>query len=72
MTDISDAISTNAQQPKKLRDGQQEIEQHSLPDQIAADDHVNAATAAGRNHFGLRFTRLVPPAAGGQKNVSGQ
>ena len=72
MTDISDAISDNAQQPKKIRDGSQEVEQHSIPDQIKADDHVNSATAAGRNHMGLRFTRLIPPAAGGQPNASGQ
>ena len=72
MTDISDAIETNAQQPKKVVDDRQSVEHHSIPDQIKADDHVNASTAAGRNHMGLRFTRLVPPAAGGQANASGQ
>ena len=61
---VPDAIDTNARQPKRVRVGSEEVEQHSIQDQIAADNHAKAATAAGKKHFGLRFTKLKPPAGG--------
>jgi len=60
----SAAIDENARGPKKVQVGSQSVEQHPIADQIAADRHGKAATAAGKNHFGLRFIQIVPPGAG--------
>ena len=35
--------------------------QHPLKDQIEADEYLDGATAAGRKHRGLRFSKLIPP-----------
>lgn len=64
MTEISDAIETNATGPRRVRVGNQEVEQHPLKDQIEADNHVAAKTAATRNHLGIRFRKIIPPGAG--------
>ncbi len=63
---VNDAIIENAQQPARVKFGNREVEQHSLADQIEAANHVasQAATDSSVAHFGLRFTRLVPPGCG--------
>jgi hypothetical protein len=61
---IADAISENATGPRRVQVGTESVEQHSLKDQLAAHDRINAATAAQRKHFGLRFQKLVPPGGG--------
>jgi len=61
---IADAIDQNARGPKRVRVGSHEVEQHSVQDQIAADQHAKAQTAAGKVGFGLRFAKLKPPEAG--------
>lgn len=63
-TNIPDAIEQNALGPKRVEVDGEEVEQHSIADQIAADQHLAAASAAAQPHFGLRFTKLVPPGAG--------
>lgn len=66
--DINDAMATNATGPKRVKSGNHEIEQHSLKDQIdAAEKLANISArsnAASQPHFGLRFTKIVPPEAG--------
>ena len=49
MADLTSNISDNAQGPVRARGDQGSMEQHSLPDQIAADKYLkaNAAVAAG-------------------------
>ena len=65
-TTIPEAIEQNALGPKSATDGVHSMTRHSLKDQIAADNHVKNATAEGKNHFGMRFVKIVPPATGGQ------
>jgi len=59
--DITDQINTSATGPKKVRDDMGEMEQHPLPDLIAADNHLRAKDAKGRANRGLRFSRMIPP-----------
>ena len=54
-------IQTNASSPKRVRGDMGEAEQHSLPDQIAADRHVKSQDATKKPHRGVRFGRIVPP-----------
>ena len=61
---IPDAIDENARGPKKVQVGSHSVEQHSISDQIAADNHAKAQTAAGKRGFGIRFQQLIPPGGG--------
>lgn len=63
-TTIPDAIEQNALGPKKVKLENEEVEQHSISDQIAADNHAAAKTSASKPHFGLRFAKQIPPGAG--------
>ena len=63
-TTVEEAITENAKGPKRVQLGNQSVEQHSLADQIAADNHAKANAASGKNHLGLRFVKIIPPGAG--------
>ena len=56
-TTIEDA----AEAPKKMKTGMGEVEEHPLPDLIAAHQYVQAQTAKTKPARGIRFTKLVPP-----------
>jgi hypothetical protein len=58
--DINDAIADNASGPKRMRVGAEEVEQHSVKDQIAARDDLAARQAATRPGFGFRFQQIKP------------
>ena len=58
--DLSDAISTNAQQPKKMTGDEGSVEQHSLSEQIEADRYLKS-NAAARRGLGMRHVKLIPP-----------
>lgn len=62
--DLEATISDSAQAPKRMRGDEGEVEEHSLPDQIAADKHLAGKRAASTTLLGLRFRKLVPPGAG--------
>jgi hypothetical protein len=64
LDDVNDAIATNAAGPRRVQVANQSVEQHAIGDQVAAARHIAGNTAAGRAHFGIRFTKLVPPEAG--------
>jgi hypothetical protein len=55
---VTDQIKTNANLPKRVKGDEGEMEQHSIPDQIAADKYDAAKTAVVKKHRGLRFTKL--------------
>jgi hypothetical protein len=57
-----EAIEQNTLGPKRVRIGQQEVEQHSIDDQIKADNHLQGkqAAAANRPGLGLRFQQITP------------
>jgi hypothetical protein len=62
-TPTEQAIEQNAQGPKKAQGDAGSIEQHSLPDQIAADRYLAAKRAVRSRGKGLRISKLVPPGA---------
>jgi hypothetical protein len=60
MADLTTNISTNAQGPSRAAGDRGSMEQHPLPDQIAADKYLKANAAAAANpmagvrHFKIR------------------
>ena len=62
--DLEDAIRENAEGPAKASGDSGSIEQHKLPDQIAADKYLSAKEAAKSKRKGLQFNKLVPPGTG--------
>ena len=61
---IEDAIEANLAQPKRVKFGQREVEQHSIGDQLKALEAAAGQDAATVPGFGLRFTKLIPPSCG--------
>jgi hypothetical protein len=62
MTDsLVDIIEKNAEGPAKASGDSGSMEQHSLPDQIAADRYLESKRAAQRKGLGIRLKKLVPP-----------
>lgn len=59
----SETIETNLAQPKRAKGDGIEVEQHSLPDQIAADKHLSAKAAASRTGFPVRRMLAKAPGA---------
>lgn len=61
--EVSDALKSAAQQPRRVRTDAGEVEAHSLRDQIEADKYLAAKAAASstNKHRGLRFNKLIPP-----------
>ena len=58
--DLTSKIKENAEGPKRAKGDSAEMEQHPLPDQIAADRYLQSKTAS-RKGLGVRVTKLVPP-----------
>jgi hypothetical protein len=58
---LDESIRENAQGPAKASGDAGSVEQHKLPDQIAADKHLAAKEAVKTKSRGLRFNKLVPP-----------
>ena len=63
-TTIANSLDEAARGPKSVSTDKGRVESHSLDDLIAARNHEAAQTAAGKNHFGLRFVRLEAPGGG--------
>ena len=61
--DLEQSIRENAQAPAKASGDMGSMQQHPLPDQIAADRYLTAKKATRARHQGLRLTKLVPPGA---------
>ncbi len=61
--ELDDTIRENAQGPAKAAGDAGSVEQHKLPDQIAADRYLASKTAATSKRRGLTFNKLVPPGA---------
>jgi len=57
-TDLEKAILQNASGPKSAEVDGQKVEQHSLSDQIAADEYLAKKRAMRRKGCGLKFTKL--------------
>ena len=64
MADLSDQIEENASGPASASGDIGSMQQHSLPDQIAADRFLKSQAAVADNPLrGLRFNKLIPPGA---------
>ena len=61
--DLKDTIRENAEGPAKAAGDAGSVEQHKLPDQIAADRYLCAKEAAKAKKRGLKFNKFVPPGA---------
>lgn len=61
--DLANTIRENAEGPAKASGDSGSMEQHKLPDQIAADRYLCSKEAAASKTRGLRFSKLVPPGA---------
>lgn len=62
MADLSDTIETAATDGiKRSKNAAEEVEAHSLPDLIAADEHLKANEAVAGTKRGLNFMRFKPP-----------
>lgn len=61
--DLATTIGENAAGPRKAASDQTSVEQHSLPDQIAADKYLAAKRAAQTDGVGIRLFKLSPPGA---------
>jgi len=67
MGDLGSEIETVAATPKGTSFGGDAVTEHSLPELIAADRHLNEKTAAGRTpqrRLSKLFVKAVPPGAG--------
>jgi hypothetical protein len=60
---LDDTIRENAQGPAKASGDSGSMEQHKLPDQIAADRYLSSKTASKSKRRGLSFNKFVPPGA---------
>ena len=58
---LDETIRTNAEGPAKASGDSGSMEQHSLPDQIAADRYLESKKATKRKGLGISMKKLVPP-----------
>jgi hypothetical protein len=64
MTDeLDESIAQNAQAPRKADVDGMTVEQHSLPDQIAADRYLQSKKASRKKGLGISLKKLVPPSS---------
>ena len=63
MANLEKEIKRNAAGPKSAEVDGQKVEQHSLKDQIAADEYLARKAAARSRSSGLKFTKMVSPGA---------
>ena len=61
--ELEQTIKENAAGPKRAKGDSAEMEQHSLPDQIAADRYLASKKATASKGLGIRFKKLTPPGA---------
>lgn len=61
--DLEQTIRDNAAGPSKTAIDGESVEQHPLPDQIAADRYLRSQQATRSKNLGLKFTKVVPPGA---------
>ncbi len=55
-----DIIKDNAAGPKSASGDAGSVQQHSLPDQIAADKHIESKKAMASKGLGIKLAKLSP------------
>lgn len=63
-TTIASAIDVAARNPKAVSTDKGKVESHPIGDLLEAKRRESAATAVGKNHFGLSMVRLKFPGGG--------
>lgn len=63
-TTIAAAILRTALNPKVVSTDKSRVESHDIEPLLAAERHEAGVTAATRDHFGVRFTKIIAPRAG--------
>lgn len=65
MTDstLVTSIKDNAAGPKSASGDAGSVQQHSLPDQIAADKHIESKRAMASKGLGVKFLKVSPGGA---------
>ena len=58
---LDEQIRDNAAGPKRAKGDSAEVEQHSLPDQIAADKYLASKQASRKKGLGIALKKLSPP-----------
>ncbi len=61
--ELDSTIRDNAAGPAKASGDAGSMEQHKLPDQIAADKYLASKKAMASRKLGLRMAQIVPPGA---------
>ena len=61
---IAEKIEETAKGPARVTVDGTTVEAQNINDQITAEKHLAASTAASRNHVGLTFRQLKPGACG--------
>lgn len=62
-TTLATKILENAQAPKRVRGDEAEVEAHSLPDQIAADQYLRQTNMAKNPFKAIKRIRMISPGA---------
>ncbi len=57
---LEDTIADNAAGPKRAANETGSMEQHSIPDQIAADRYIESKKASRQKGLGIKLTKLSP------------
>lgn len=60
---LEQAIRDNASGPKSASGDAGSVEQHSLPDQIAADKHLSSKQAMRSKCMGIKLLKISPGGA---------
>lgn len=60
-TAAADALTAAIAGPKRVKGDAGEVEQHPLPDLIAAEKYAASRCAGTSPRRGLRITKLIPP-----------
>ena len=61
MDEIENSLRENATGPKRAKGDSAEMEQHPLPDQIAADRYLQSKKATQNKGLGVTLKKLSPP-----------
>ena len=60
---IKNAIEENATGPRRASGDSGSVEQHAIPDQIAADKYVRSKAASRATGLGIKLIKLSPGGA---------
>jgi len=61
--EIDNVISDNLKNPRCASGDAGSVEQHSLPDQIAADKYLQSKKASCKSGMGIKLVKLSPDGA---------